>query len=55
MSEFAQCFSDAHGLKLKTAFAETLTHLLHPISKVYTIEAVDWPPADVYARLRKMN
>lgn len=34
MSEFAQLFGDAHGLKLKVAFAESLIHLLHPISKV---------------------
>ncbi|KAG8827735.1 Cell morphogenesis protein PAG1 [Serendipita sp. 401] len=33
MSEFAQCFGDAHGLKLKIAFAETLIQLLHPVSK----------------------
>jgi hypothetical protein len=38
MSEFSQCFSDAHGLKLKTAFAESLTHLLHPLSKVHIID-----------------
>jgi hypothetical protein len=37
MSEFAQYFADAHGLKLKIAFAESLIHLLHPISKVRAI------------------
>jgi hypothetical protein len=35
MSEFADGFAAAHGFKLKTAFAESLIHLLHPISKVF--------------------
>lgn len=27
-------FDNAHGTRLKTAFAETLVHILHPIGKV---------------------
>lgn len=33
MVDFAQAFASAHGLRLKTAFAETLIHLMHPVGK----------------------
>jgi hypothetical protein len=33
MMDFAQAFASAHGLRLKTAFAETLIHLMHPVGK----------------------
>ena len=33
MMDFAQAFASAHGQKLKTAFAETLIHLMHPVGK----------------------
>lgn len=34
LESFSKSFVNAHGLRLKTAFAETLVHLLHPIGKV---------------------
>lgn len=34
MESLAKSFEKAHGQKLKSAFAETLTQLLHPIGKV---------------------
>jgi hypothetical protein len=34
MESLSKSFEQAHGLRLKTAFAETLVHLLHPIGKV---------------------
>jgi hypothetical protein len=34
MESLSKSFEHAHGLRLKTAFAETLVHLLHPIGKV---------------------
>lgn len=34
MEPLAKAFGNAHGLRLKTTFAETLVHILHPISKV---------------------
>jgi hypothetical protein len=34
MERFARCFENAHGQRLKSAFAETLVQLLHPIGKV---------------------
>ncbi|KXN85574.1 Cell polarity protein mor2 [Leucoagaricus sp. SymC.cos] len=34
MEPLAKAFGNAHGLRLKTTFAETLMHILHPISKV---------------------
>jgi hypothetical protein len=41
-------FENAHGFGLKTAFAETLTHLLHPIGKVHILAFSDpYPRADV--------
>ena len=30
----SKSFENAHGFRLKTTFAETLTHLLHSIGKV---------------------
>lgn len=32
--EFSQAFANAHGQRLKIAFAESLVQLLHPIGKV---------------------
>jgi hypothetical protein len=34
MESLSRAFEHAHGFSLKTAFADTLLHLLHPISKV---------------------
>lgn len=34
LERFARCFDNAHGQRLKIAFAETLVQLLHPIGKV---------------------
>lgn len=34
MEPLAKAFGNAHGLRLKTTFAEALVHILHPISKV---------------------
>jgi hypothetical protein len=34
LESLARAFDNAHGFGLKTAFAETLAHLLHPIGKV---------------------
>ena len=35
IESLARAFQNAHGPKLKSAFAETLTLLLHPINKVW--------------------
>jgi hypothetical protein len=37
MESLSKSFGNAHGLRLKTTFAETLLHLLHPIGKVASI------------------
>lgn len=34
MESLSKAFMQAHGFRLKTAFAETLIHILHPIGKV---------------------
>lgn len=34
LESLSKSFEKAHGLRLKSAFAETLVHLLHPIRKV---------------------
>jgi len=34
MESLARAFENAHGLRFKIAFAETLMRLLHPIGKV---------------------
>lgn len=34
LESLSKSFEHAHGLRLKTSFAETLVHLLHPIGKV---------------------
>ena len=34
MFSLSKSFENAHGFRLKTTFAETLTHLLHTIGKV---------------------
>lgn len=34
MASLAKSFENAHGNRLKTTFAETLVHVLHPIAKV---------------------
>ncbi|KXN85573.1 Cell morphogenesis protein PAG1 [Leucoagaricus sp. SymC.cos] len=38
MEPLAKAFGNAHGLRLKTTFAETLMHILHPISKTAQAE-----------------
>ncbi|KAF5351214.1 hypothetical protein D9756_008427 [Leucocoprinus leucothites] len=38
MEPLAKAFANAHGLRLKTTFAETLVHILHPISKTAQAE-----------------
>jgi hypothetical protein len=37
MESLSKSFGNAHGLRLKTTFSETLLQLLHPIGKVNTI------------------
>jgi hypothetical protein len=37
MEPLAKAFGNAHGLRLKTTFAETLVQILHPISKVHLV------------------
>jgi furry protein family len=34
MFSLSKSFENAHGFRLKSTFAETLTHLLHSIGKV---------------------
>jgi hypothetical protein len=34
LEALSKCFANAHGLRLKSAFAEVLVHLLHPVGKV---------------------
>ncbi len=34
LAALAKVFENAHGNRLKTIFAETLVHTLHPIGKV---------------------
>jgi len=34
MEPLAKVFANVHGLRFKSTFAETLVHILHPISKV---------------------
>lgn len=34
MESLSKAFMQAHGFRLKTAFAEMLIHILHPIGKV---------------------
>ena len=36
MESLSKSYVNAHGLRLKIAFAETLILLLHPIGKVYS-------------------
>ncbi|KAJ8509477.1 hypothetical protein ONZ45_g8356 [Pleurotus djamor] len=38
LETLGKCFANAHGLRMKTAFAETLLHLLHPIGKTAQAE-----------------
>ncbi|KAH7878271.1 cell morphogenesis N-terminal-domain-containing protein [Lentinula edodes] len=38
MESLSKAFMQAHGFRLKTAFAETLIHLLHPIGKTAQAE-----------------
>ncbi|KAF8324255.1 cell morphogenesis N-terminal-domain-containing protein [Cantharellus anzutake] len=33
MESLARCFKNAHGFKMKSVFAENLTHMLHPLGK----------------------
>jgi hypothetical protein len=42
----AKSFENAHGLRLKTAFAEMLCHLLHPVGKVCFNSALSRNSAD---------
>ena len=34
LDSLSKSFDQAHGVRLKTVFAETLVHVLHPIGKV---------------------
>jgi hypothetical protein len=34
MEPLAKAFANAHGLRLKTSFADALIYMLHPVSKV---------------------
>ncbi|KAL4073646.1 cell morphogenesis N-terminal-domain-containing protein [Scleroderma citrinum] len=58
MESLARAFENAHGLRFKTAFAETLTRLLHPIGKTAQAEVNHplWEKAveRIYPRAREM-
>lgn len=58
LESLSKSFAHAHGLRLKTAFAETLTHLLHPIGKTAQAETnhPQWAKAIefIYPKAREM-
>ncbi|KAF7761502.1 hypothetical protein Agabi119p4_9494 [Agaricus bisporus var. burnettii] len=58
MEPLAKAFANAHGLRLKTSFAEALVHMLHPISKTAQAETnhPQWAKAIeiVYPKAREM-
>ncbi|KDQ10267.1 hypothetical protein BOTBODRAFT_178297 [Botryobasidium botryosum FD-172 SS1] len=38
LESLARCFANAHGLRLKSAFAEVLVHMIHPMGKTAQAE-----------------
>ncbi|GLB39112.1 putative cell morphogenesis N-terminal [Lyophyllum shimeji] len=58
LESLSMSFGHAHGLRLKTAFAETLTHILHPIGKTAQAETNNpqWAKAIeiIYPKAREM-
>ncbi|KAF9226296.1 hypothetical protein BS17DRAFT_777012 [Gyrodon lividus] len=58
MESLAKSFENAHGLRFKIAFAETLTRLLHPIGKTAQAEVnhPQWEKAieKIYPRAKEM-
>ncbi|KAF5383133.1 hypothetical protein D9615_005030 [Tricholomella constricta] len=58
LESLSKSFGHAHGLRLKTAFAETLTHILHPIGKTAQAETNNpqWAKAIeiIYPKAREM-
>ncbi|KAF8136926.1 cell morphogenesis N-terminal-domain-containing protein [Boletus edulis] len=58
MESLAKSFENAHGLRFKVAFAETLTRLLHPIGKAAQAEVnhPQWEKAieKIYPRAKEM-
>ncbi|EED84948.1 predicted protein [Postia placenta Mad-698-R] len=58
MASLAKSFENAHGNRLKTTFAETLVHVLHPIAKTAQAEVnhPDWAKAIdvIFPRVRDM-
>ena len=58
MESFSKSFENAHGLRLKSAFAETLVALLHPIGKTAQAEVnhPQWAKAIemIYPRAKDM-
>jgi hypothetical protein len=55
MELLSKSFAHAHGYKLKCAFAETLTQVLHSIGKVRSSYSKTWQSADVSFRLLKQR
>lgn len=39
LASLSKSFENAHGNRLKTIFAETLVHILHPMRKVWPRDA----------------
>ncbi|KAG6857036.1 hypothetical protein H0H87_010390 [Tephrocybe sp. NHM501043] len=58
MESLSKSFGNAHGLRLKTTFAETLTYILHPIGKTAQAETNNpqWAKAIeiIYPKAREM-
>ncbi|RDB30372.1 Cell morphogenesis protein PAG1 [Hypsizygus marmoreus] len=58
LESLSESYANAHGLRLKTAFAETLTQLLHPIGKTAQAETNNpqWAKAIevIYPKAREM-
>lgn len=57
MESLAKCFQNAHGPKLKSLFAETLTSMLHPIGKNAQSDVNDpqWAQALEIIHLKAMS
>ncbi|KAG6831058.1 hypothetical protein H0H92_012981 [Tricholoma furcatifolium] len=58
LESLSKSFGNAHGQRLKTVFAETLTHILHPIGKTAQAETnnPEWAKAIelIYPKAREM-
>ncbi|KAH9913944.1 cell morphogenesis protein N-terminal, partial [Amylocystis lapponica] len=58
LESLSKSFENAHGNRLKTTYAETLVHILHPIAKTAQAEVnhPDWAKAMevIYPRARDM-